>query len=153
MFLEPDREFRFPNLKRNEYQVTSDETTSYNCIAWAANDSTRWWEPEYYWPVEVTEEISLESLRSVFEQLGYEECGTADFELDFEKIAIYVDDELYPCHAARQLSTGNWTSKLGDWQDIEHETLDALESTPFMKSPYGTVALIMRRHNRSTDLD
>lgn len=94
-------------------------------------------------------EISLENYKSVFEHLGYVECSTSDFEVGYEKIAIYVDDDFVPCHAARQLVNGNWTSKLGDWQDIEHHSLYSLESSPFMESPYGTVALIMRRSRGS----
>ena len=39
----------------------------------------------------------------------------------YEKIAIYaLDGE--PTHAARQLDTGRWTSKLGKHEDIEHDT-------------------------------
>ena len=143
--MEPGKEFRFPNLKRDEYTVTSPETTEYNCIAWAANDSTRWWEPNFYWPTDIPSEISIESFKSLFELLGYEECVSPELEPDFEKIAIYLDDDLLPCHAARQLTNGHWTSKLGDWQDIEHQTLTALENSQLMKSPYGFVALIMRR--------
>jgi hypothetical protein len=100
----------------------------------------------------VPSEISLDSYKAVFEVLGYLECSTPDFEVGYEKIAIYVDVDLIPCHAARQLVNGNWTSKLGDWQDIEHPNLNSLESSPLMESPYGVVALIMRRRRRSDSL-
>jgi hypothetical protein len=44
-----------------------------------------------------------------------------------------------PTHAAQQLSNGKWTSKLGRWQDIEHE-LDGL-----VGEMYGTVKQILKR--------
>jgi hypothetical protein len=41
------------------------------------------------------------------------------------------------------LPTGKWTSKLGDWDDIEHDTLEALEA-----AFYGRVAQIMKRSKK-----
>ena len=29
----------------NDYSITSPTEISYNCIAWAANEDTRWWWP------------------------------------------------------------------------------------------------------------
>jgi hypothetical protein len=46
--------------------------------------------------------------------MGFEECETGALEDDYEKIAIYgdaVEDEWE--HAARQLPSGEWTSKMG----------------------------------------
>ncbi len=70
---------------------------------------------------------------------------------DFEKIAIYVDTDGVPTHAARQLPDGSWTSKLGDWEDIQHQTLEALETgndKAHQELGYGKVAKIMRRASR-----
>jgi hypothetical protein len=50
---------------------------------------------------------------------------------------IATDGEL--TRAARQLPNGKWTSKLGRWQDIEHE-LDGL-----VGAMYGTVRQILKR--------
>jgi hypothetical protein len=47
----------------------------------------------------------------------------ASLEPGFEKVALYGGGLLYT-HAARQLPTGKWTSKLGKAEDIEHETPD-----------------------------
>jgi hypothetical protein len=44
----------------------------------------------------------------------------------FEKVAIFADELGEPRHAARQLGSGEWTSKLGDHVDIEHEDLDVV---------------------------
>ena len=144
MFLAPYKEARFPNLNWSEYEVTSDESLVYNCIAWAAGDSTQRWGPntDDYWPQTAPREATLESFRAVFEGLGYQECPTRELEVGFEKVAIFVDDDGQPTHVARQLENGNWTSKLGTWEDIEHQKLDSLVGTASM---YGTVELIMRR--------
>ena len=146
MPLPPSIEGIFPNLDPNQYIVTSPETPFYNCLAWAAGDTTRWWSPtvgpRYYWPPSAPREPTVASAKAAFEVLGYEECETADYELDFEKVAIFVDEVATLTHASRQLPTGNWTSKLGELQDIEHEHLGALTGTD---PAYGTVALIMRR--------
>jgi hypothetical protein len=32
------------NLTDENHEVTSPKTIEYNCIAWAANNSTRWWQ-------------------------------------------------------------------------------------------------------------
>ena len=42
-------------------------------------------------------------------------------EEGFIKVAIFADSSLRPTHVARQLSNGNWTSKLGQNIDIEHD--------------------------------
>ncbi len=57
----------------------------------------------------------------------------------FEKVALFVDAAGMPTHAARQVNSGAWTSKLGNSEDIEHE-LRALEG-----DIYGTVRLILKR--------
>ena len=78
----------------------------------------------------------------VFEGLGYQECATDELEVGFEKVAIFAWDDGQPTHVARQLENGRWTSKLGNWEDIEHQKLHALGGTASM---YGVVKLIMRR--------
>ena len=94
-------------------------------------------------------EETLASFQAVFEGMGYFECESDALEAGYEKIAIFVDDEGVPTHAARQLNSGAWTSKLGDWEDIEHDSLAALENAALMNSLYGAVALVMRRPMRS----
>jgi hypothetical protein len=64
-------------------------------------------------------------------------------EDDVEKIAIDTDGAK-PTHAARQLADGTWTSKLGQAEDICHQTLDALAG-----GLYGNVAQIMSRQVRA----
>ena len=133
----------FPNLQAGGYAVTSQRTAEYNCIAWAAGDMGQWWEPmgdHHYWPDSATNEYSLIAFAQAFAAHGYARCDDAALEAGFEKMAIYVDAERMPSHAARQLPSGKWTSKLSKLEDIEHDTLAALEG-----DAYGTVALIMRK--------
>lgn len=67
-------------------------------------------------------------------------CDTSDLEPNYEKLAIYADSTNTPSHMVRQLSSGHWTSKLGELEDIQHLTLDQLSG-----SDYGRVVQILKR--------
>jgi hypothetical protein len=135
-------EVLFPRLHNSSYQITSPPTETYNCIAWAAGDDNRWWWPDQaklrYWPTGVPRLETIAVFLQAYATLGYIPCQDGTFEMGFEKIALYADDD-GPQHAARQLSNGRWTSKLGELEDIEHD-LYALED-----SDYGTVVAFMKR--------
>lgn len=141
----------FPNVAREGYAKTSEQSFAYNCIAWAANDQTRWWWPsgktalgnEAYWPKKVPRTRSLNAFTKLFKELGYEISRNDDgsFEPGFEKVAIYVDAG-GPTHAARQLDTGEWTHKVGANIDCS-ATLEA-----FAGGSYGTVVRILKRKRR-----
>jgi len=99
----------FPNLKAGGYAITSDMNAEYNCIAWAAGDTQKWWEPfseRYYWPPGALNEYSLAAYSQAFAVYGYALCDDSAPEAGFEKIAIYVDAQGIPAHAARQLPSG-----------------------------------------------
>jgi hypothetical protein len=54
---------------------------------------------------------------------------------------LYVTPNTTECtHAARQLSNGCWTSKLGKLNDIQHGTPESIEGTE-----YGIVYCFMKR--------
>lgn len=133
----------FPRLKNTNFNISSPETVAYNCIAWAAGDTASWWWPDrlnqYYWPAETPRNESIDSFIILFENLGYQVCESAEYEAGFEKIAIFTRSFNEVTHAARQLDSGDWTSKLGRSFDIQH-TLDGLTSTE-----YGSVSIVMRR--------
>jgi hypothetical protein len=125
--------------------VTSSASTTYNCIAWAAEDVSAWWWPVpevhgYYWPPGVSRDVTVPSFIKAFEMLGYHAFPSDALEPGIEKVAIYADADSVPTHAARQLASGSWTSKLGQQVDIEHTTLAALEG-----GIYGQVVQIMCR--------
>lgn len=133
----------FPNLALDGYVETSPTSTQYNCIAWAAGDDNRRWDPytvlgNSYWPDGIPREQTITAFMQVFEHLGYKECVSDALEHGFEKIAIYAHaDKAH--HIAKQMDDGLWTSKLGDLEDITHN-LRGLGGTD-----YGNVAKIMKR--------
>lgn len=130
----------FPGLRNTEYRITSPINDSYNCIAWAAQDTARfWWPVDGYWPSDVPRELSLTAFRKAYARLGFEPCRSCEPEPQVEKIALFYNRNGAPTHAARQLSSGRWTSKLGRSVDIEHE-LNALEG-----DVYGRVAEFLKR--------
>jgi hypothetical protein len=133
----------FSGLEATPYKITSPVTRSYNCIAFAAEDDTRWWWPadDTYWPSNVPKEETLESFIKAFEMLGYAPCENGELEPNYKKVAIYTDKQNTPTHMARQLPSGSWVSKCGGLEDIEH-VLEGLEGdneygkvTQFLKKP------------------
>jgi len=136
----------FPRLAQEGYEITSPRDHSYNCIAWAAGDTTRWWWPtdQSYWPPGLASRETVEAFVELFRGMGYERCDDTSLEAGWEKIAIYAREGNRPTHAARQLPDGTWTSKLGRDVDITHGSLEALHS-----GVYGDPVVIMRRRRGS----
>ncbi len=132
----------FPASFVEPFVVTSIATGSYNCIAWALEDTTRfyWTGPRefFYWPSDLPREETVESFVQLFLQHGFEICSDTLKERGFTKIALFTK-EGFPTHAARQLTNGLWTSKLGCWEDVRH-TLSAISG-----GLYGSVALVMKK--------
>jgi len=134
----------FPLLDDANSIRTSEATTQYNCIAWAAGDNTRKWWPHRlgYWPPEALMVETIAAFNAAFASLGYAPCANGDRERGWQKVALYTDAEGTPTHMARQLEDGTWTSKLGNDIDITHTTVDALHG-----DAYGTcVGYLRRRH-------
>lgn len=151
-------EAKLPNLRGEPFAITSPETPRYNCFAWAMDDDQHWWEPPNplydlfdpvptrYWPAGALAELSIDGLVSAFGTRGYVECESSALEPDFEKIAIYVSATTgLPTHAAKQLPSGDWTSKIGDWEDITHQTVQGVEGTD-----YGFAVRFLRRPRHET---
>lgn len=138
----------FPQLESGRFSITSPKTSSYNCIAWAVGDQTRWWWPDSqnYWPRGVPRKRNVESFVQLFASHDYEVCESSHLEEGIEKIAIFAGPTGTPTHAARQLRDGSWTSKLGQNFDISH----VLEQVGgFAAKGYGTIAIIMKRPCRN----
>lgn len=141
-------ETAFPHLRtRGSYSIESPFDEAYNCIAFAAGDTTiYWWPPgearsgDVYWPDDVPNEVTLEAFVTAFASLGYEPCVDGEVEAGYEKIALYATHGV-PKHATRQdPATGHWMSKLGDHVDISHQRVDSLEG-----GLYGDVCRYMKR--------
>lgn len=133
----------FPSLTSENHRITSPEDIDYNCIAWAAGDTERWWWPSSaetaYWPDGIPLEETRDAFIAAFRLLGYEICETFELENGVEKVAFF-EARGKPAHAARQLPNGAWASKLGELQDIEHDLLEGVEG-----EAYGRAVVFMGR--------
>jgi len=83
----------------------------------------------------------MESFVAAFQSLGYSLCYSSASELGIEKIAIYAKPDPItgtpiPTHAARQLESGHWTSKMGSLEDITHENADDVNGRLYGRPVY-----------------
>src|ERR1043165_7434691 len=116
----------FPKLKLNPNDPVSPPE-DYNCIAYAAGDTTKWWDNVR--PPKMLKEFSIDGLKKAFAPLGYEPCPDGTLEAGFEKVVFYVKPATGKAtHGARQLPDGRWTSKCGEEEDIIHDTPECLTS-------------------------
>jgi hypothetical protein len=129
---------QFPNINKNNSKITSPATRVYNCAAWAAKENHRRWDPtdpQYYWPHGVPRENTLDAFVQAYKTIGYKPCFDGSYEPGFQKIAIYAkiraDNELIPKHVALQLETAEWTSKVGDHEDIIHSSLNVFDGAAY----------------------
>lgn len=139
----------FPNLGQN-YKITSPQTPNYNCIAFAADDETKFWWPLSsfcFWPEGIPNSVDLDSFIACYELLGYQNCEkNSNYEEGYEKVAIFTTPYGIPTHAAKQVDDKFWKSKLGPHHDIEH-LLEGLSGWTNEQS-YGFVAVIMKREKK-----
>jgi hypothetical protein len=143
------KETDFPHLKDEDWQESSPVDASYNCIAFAAGRSDVYWWPDPfapplndYWPQGVLCEETIEAFIELYRTFGYEPSDSSDdgsLETGYEKIALFALGTT-PTHAAKQLPDGRWTSKLGVYEDIEHNNLSCLDGPC-----YGRVVQFLRR--------
>jgi hypothetical protein len=138
----------FQRLAGFGYDPKSEEAVEYNCIAWALGETHRRWDPApgYYWPPDLPRDDRIETLVQVFKSFGYEVwdellAESVSLEEGVRKVVLYADGSEWT-HAVRQLPSGRWTSKLGDYEDIEHDTLDWFEEH------YGQPRFLMRMRTR-----
>lgn len=123
-----DLGWRFENARA--VTLTSEPTDRYNCFAYAAGDESRNWDPfGGYWPASAPRARSVPALIAAFAPLGYAPCADGRLTPDVEKVAVDVKlrgsrDPAEVTHAARQLSNGRWTSKIGGHVDVEHDLDD-----------------------------
>ncbi|MFZ2961201.1 MAG: hypothetical protein WA705_30340 [Candidatus Ozemobacteraceae bacterium] len=140
----PDRIFvkrAFPKIS-DDFAVTSPQSPLYNCVAWAAGDDSRWWEPDaqgnYFWPEGIPRDYSIAAYVAAYKTIGYTEISIDDDFKDCEVVAIFEADGK-GTHAARSVGEDFWTSKLGRSFDIKHRLRD-LEG-----KIYGNLRVIMSR--------
>jgi hypothetical protein len=128
-----------PNLTDQSCVITSPPDTVYNCIAWAAEDTNRWWWPfplggVSYWPKGIPRQETIDAFILAFGTLGFLPCRDGSLEKGVQKIVLFARLEagsVIPTHAARQLENGHWTSKLGPLEDITHFVHDAVNGPAY----------------------
>ena len=132
---------KFPNLAREEFEIIEQASGQYNCIAYAAGDTSQPWsdEPGDYWPPQVARNPTVQGLENLFRRLGYQKCRGGRPEVGYQKVALYGSKGLWE-HAALQMPNGRWRSKLGTGPLIEHETPRGLSG-----ETYGRPQVYMRR--------
>jgi hypothetical protein len=142
----------FPNLRTSgAYEPTSDADWNYNCIAWALYDTRQWWWPTprlgAFWLAQVPRDNGKETVVKIFEMHGYVKCESGEQEVGYEKVALYeIHADSGIEHVARQLQSGEWTSKIGEWEDIKHKTPESVEC-----SDYGKVVQFLKRRRKEWD--
>lgn len=131
----------FPKLESEGFEIVGEPTTEYNCIAYAAGDTTEWWWPNGtgYWPPWATLDNRMESLKEAFVGIGYELCDDAYAEAGYQKVALYEIEGRFQ-HAALQMFNGTWRSKMGEGPVIEHSNPESLSG-----EVYGHATVFMRR--------
>ena len=139
--------------------VSSVENSTYNCIAWALGARRNWWEPHREgnipqglgdWPEGLPHDREPGTLRELFRREGFVDCEDGSLDPALVKIALYwVQDDVGSyiwTHAARQLKTGLWTSKLGSSYEVTHRSTGDLEG-----ELYGAVYAYMAKARRGDD--
>ncbi len=104
----------FPNLARGEFQVVCPASDRYNCVAYAAGDTSQPWsdELEDFWPLQVARDPTIRGLEKLFRWLEFKKCNGPRLEGAYQKVALYASKGLWT-HAALQMPNGRWRSKLG----------------------------------------
>lgn len=136
-----------PRLKGTDWRITSRPAKRYNCIAWAAGDTQKRWDlgKGNHWPRGVEPKYRFACLVQAYIAVGFSVCSTAEgneFDDAFETVVLYERSGAWE-HAAKLLRNGMWSSKLGDFEDIEHPTPEAVGGTD-----YGEPLIYMRRKRR-----
>jgi hypothetical protein len=121
----------FPSLGSN-YEVMSPTTgKGYNCIAWSLGITNRW-----VWPGD-----SLAAFDRLNKQHGYRRLPKLDLSLKrgVDKIVLYGQNnngQFRATHQSRQMSDGNWSSKLGQMPLIRHRGPSALSGSSYGQPMY-----------------
>jgi hypothetical protein len=88
---------RLSKIGRGRLEKTSDESTDYNCFAFALHDETDWYSPlpisGYYWPADqIPRNTTLSTMIALYRyEGGFEPCDQGRYEEGFEKIALYTN--------------------------------------------------------------
>ena len=101
---------------------------------------------QYYWPDDAPRTLTMDAFFRAYSTLGFRLCFDGNLEDSIEKIAIYgkgLAGAEQPTHTALQLCDGRWTSKLGNYEDVTHDTTDDVNGPC-----YGQVLCFLARERR-----
>lgn len=143
-----DIEQLFPNLRGTLWAIKSRKTKRYNCLAWAAGEKHRRWDlgKGAFWPAGVKKLSGFAYLVGAFQAEGFNVCdedACQNYDPNCDSIVLYKLN-VRGMHAARLLDNGMWSSKLGDSEDIQHQTPEALSGIR-----YGVPFVYMKRKRSS----
>ncbi|AGP42298.1 hypothetical protein SCE1572_52050 [Sorangium cellulosum So0157-2] len=122
----------FPKLGDN-YEVLGPQDENYNCIAHTLGKNDTWVNP-----VTGPATNPLQGMDAIYGAQGYTRSPGMDFSLKpgTQKVVVYATkradgtiDEI--THGAIQDEHGTWTSKLGQWPLIRHESPDSLNGPAY----------------------
>jgi hypothetical protein len=141
-----ERLSQWPKLVDGSFDYDSDFSMQYNCASWAVGETHRLIDSySYWWPDDLEATHTAENYADLYRKYyGFEDCNDGDLEEGVEKLAIFANKSGEFKHVARQLKDGHWTSKMGDYEDISHNTLETVSG-----GAYGQVALFLKRVRKS----
>jgi hypothetical protein len=123
----------WPNLNTSNHHITSDKNILYNCVAWITRITDENIDFSQDENGDLVNDLSAAPYVRYFERFGFRRCIDAALEPDLEKIALFETPNGNFEHVARQLENGHWSSKLGEYEDIEHYNLQSLENINWSK--------------------
>lgn len=128
----------FPLLLNDPmFAITSEQTTVYNCIAWAMGFKDRWaaivdgraipksgvpngqFRRFIWWPDGVEQSMRPEALVAAFKAVGFAECKSGEIETGYDKVALYLLNGEWT-HASRIIGPNEEHSKFGESWDARH---------------------------------
>ena len=145
----------FPKLNSDpHFKITSENTTDYNCIAWAMGFDDRWVEPpsphkpsdgrSVWWPVNARSDMSYEALISAFQEVGFKICTETNVHEGYDVVVLYGDGGIWT-HASRIISLNEEHSKFGEsWDGIHGRQM-------FDGTSYGNPYAYMKRPAEERD--
>ena len=133
----------FPHLgSDSHFELLSEQTPVYNCIAWAMGYRDRWvdieYSPGHWWPAGVKRSTEPQALFDAFVAEGFEKADDGRFEKGYDKVVLFQKDGEWT-HASRIESNEVEYSKFGGSFDGVHS------HNIFSGSIYGEEYAYLRR--------
>lgn len=137
-----ERLAQWPKLVDGSFEYRSEFSIRYNCASWAVNETHRLIDSYgYWWPDDLERTHTAENYADLYRKyFDFEDCNDGRLEKGVEKLAIFAKKNGEFKHIARQLENATWTSKMGDYEDIDHKDLHTVAD-----GEYGRIVLFLKR--------